>query len=62
MQGPGEVFEFRVVLLEVAPPVWRTILVPGTYSFWDLHVAIQDSMTPSKPVSEAYCSSSKYMA
>ena len=44
MQGPGEVFEFRVVLLEVAPLVWRTILVPGTYSFWDLHVAIQDSM------------------
>jgi hypothetical protein len=26
------------------PPIWRTIQVPGTYSFWDLHVAIQDSM------------------
>lgn len=24
--------------------VWRRILVPGTYSFWDLHVAIQDAM------------------
>ena len=44
VQAPGEVYEFKVVLLEVAPPVWRTIQVPGTCSFWDLHVAIQDSM------------------
>ena len=40
----AEVYQFRVALLEVAPPVWRTIQVPATYSFWDLHVAIQDSM------------------
>lgn len=38
------VYEFRVVLLEVAPPIWRMIQVPATYSFWDLHVAIQDAM------------------
>jgi hypothetical protein len=44
VQARGEVYEFRVILLEVAPPIWRTIQVPGTYSFWDLHVAIQDSM------------------
>jgi hypothetical protein len=25
-------------------PVWRRILVPSTYNFWDLHVAIQDAM------------------
>jgi hypothetical protein len=28
----------------VQPVVWRRILVPGSYSFWDLHVAVQDSM------------------
>jgi hypothetical protein len=39
-----DVYQFKVALLEVAPPVWRTIQVPGTYSFWDLHVAIQDAM------------------
>jgi hypothetical protein len=44
VKASGEVYEFRVVLLEVAPPIWRTIQVPGTYSFWDLHVALQDSM------------------
>ncbi len=40
----AQVYQFKVVLLEVAPPIWRTIQVPETYSFWDLHVAIQDSM------------------
>jgi len=39
-----EVLQFKVTLLEVDPPVWRRILVPATYSFWDLHVAIQDAM------------------
>ncbi len=37
------VYQFLVVLLGVDPLVWR-IDVPGRYSFWDLHVAIQDSM------------------
>lgn len=44
MQAAVEVYQFRIVLLEIAPPIWRTVEVPGTYSFWDLHVAIQDSM------------------
>ncbi|MGB2927732.1 MAG: plasmid pRiA4b ORF-3 family protein, partial [Desulfobacterales bacterium] len=26
------------------PKIWRRIQVPSKYSFWDLHVAIQDSM------------------
>jgi hypothetical protein len=29
---------------EIQPPIWRRILVPEKYSFWDLHVAIQDAM------------------
>lgn len=40
----AQAYQFRVVLLEVAPPIWRAIQVPETYSFWDLHVALQDSM------------------
>ena len=35
---------FEVTLLDVEPPVWRAIQVTGDYSFWDLHVAIQDAM------------------
>jgi hypothetical protein len=38
------VFRFRVELRDIAPPIWREIEVPGDYSFWDLHVAIQDAM------------------
>lgn len=36
--------QFRVGLVDVSPPVWRRIEVPAGYSFWDLHVAIQDAM------------------
>lgn len=38
------ILQFRVELLLMPLPVWRRILVPGEYSFWDLHVAIQDAM------------------
>ena len=37
-------FRFRIELHDIAPPIWRRIDVPGDYSFWDLHVAIQDAM------------------
>jgi len=38
------VLQFKVTLDGIDPPVWRRIVVPAEYSFWDLHVAIQDSM------------------
>lgn len=38
------VYQFLVTLLGIDPPIWRRIQVPEKYSFWDLHVAIQDSM------------------
>ncbi|GAH47450.1 unnamed protein product, partial [marine sediment metagenome] len=37
------VYQFKITLKEIKPPIWRRIIVPETYSFWDLHVAIQDS-------------------
>lgn len=40
----NHVYQFKITLRNIAPPVWRRILVPETYSFWDLHVAIQDAM------------------
>jgi len=36
------VFQFKVTLKGVKPAVWRRIQVPESYTFWDLHVAIQD--------------------
>jgi hypothetical protein len=38
------VYQFKVSLLDIKPVIWRRIQAPSTYSFWDLHVAIQDAM------------------
>ncbi len=40
----NHICQFRITLKEISPPIWRRILVPEDYSFWDLHVAIQDAM------------------
>ncbi len=41
---PGLVHQFLVVLADTDPIIWRRIQVPERYSFWGLHVAIQDAM------------------
>jgi len=38
---PKYVGQFLIVLPGTDPRVWRRILVPEAYSFWDLHVAIR---------------------
>ena len=37
-------YRFRIELMGIQPSIWRLIEVPSSDSFWDLHVAIQDSM------------------
>ena len=37
-------YRFKIELMGIEPLIWRIIEVPSTYTFWDLHVAIQDSM------------------
>ncbi len=44
MDSKKLVYQFKVSLKGVKPAVWRRIEVPASYSFWDLHVAIQDSI------------------
>ena len=39
-----QVYQFKISLWGIRPPIWRRIQVPETYTFWDLHVAIQDVM------------------
>jgi pRiA4b ORF-3-like protein len=43
-RGPGRILQFKITLEGIAPPIWRRIQVPADYTFWDLHVAIQDAM------------------
>lgn len=38
------VFQFKITLIGAEPPVWRQIQVPGSYTFYELHVAIQNVM------------------
>ncbi len=44
MVDTTNVLQFKIELLGVEPPIWRRIQVPESYTFWDLHVAIQDAM------------------
>jgi len=39
-----KVFQFKIILDDTNPQVWRRVRVPENYTFWDLHVAIQDCM------------------
>lgn len=40
----NQVYQFKISLKGIKPTIWRRIQVPETYTFWDLHVAIQDAM------------------
>ena len=40
----NQIYQFRITLNDSKPPIWRRIHIPETYSFWDMHVAIQDAM------------------
>ena len=38
------IYQFKITLEDIKPAIWRRIQVPEVYSFWDLHIAIQDAM------------------
>jgi len=38
------IFQFKCTLLGTKPLVWRRLQVPESFTFYDLHVAVQDSM------------------
>ncbi len=38
------IYQFKCSFLGTKPSVWRRIHVPESYTFYDLHVAVQDAM------------------
>ncbi len=40
----NNVYQFKITLKDIKPEIWRRIQVPDTYTFWELHCAIQDVM------------------
>jgi hypothetical protein len=43
-KNSGNVFQFKIILNDSAPSVWRRIIVPADYTFFALHCAIQNAM------------------
>lgn len=39
-----DLLKLKIELIGILSLIWREIRVPARYSFWDLHVAIQDAM------------------
>ncbi|MGQ0799297.1 MAG: plasmid pRiA4b ORF-3 family protein [Pseudomarimonas sp.] len=37
------ILQLHIELLHIEPPIWRRLQVPGDYTLWDLHVAIQSA-------------------
>ena len=44
MPPKDTIHRLRIELRYIQPTIWRRIEVPSTYTFWDLHSAIQDAM------------------
>ena len=40
---PTQILQIRIELERIEPLIWRRIQVPGDYTLWDLHVAIQSA-------------------
>jgi len=43
MAKTPQIYQLKVVLQDIKPPVWRRLLIPSDATFWELHIAIQDS-------------------
>jgi hypothetical protein len=41
---PRQIYQLRIALTDVTPPVWRRVLVPGGYTLDRLHRVIQHAM------------------
>jgi len=43
-RAPAEVYQLRIDLREIKPPIWRRLLVPGDVTLYKLHQIIQAAM------------------
>ncbi|MDD2271145.1 MAG: plasmid pRiA4b ORF-3 family protein [Desulfuromonadaceae bacterium] len=38
-----QIYQIKITLQDIEPHIWRRIQVPNTYTFWELHSAVQDA-------------------
>lgn len=43
MSDKKSVYQLKVTIKGIKPPIWRRLLLPSDATFWELHIAIQDS-------------------
>lgn len=36
-------YQLKVTIKDIKPPIWRRLVIPSDTTFWELHIAIQDS-------------------
>lgn len=39
------IYQLKVTIKHINPPIWRRLLIPSNVTFWELHIAIQDSFS-----------------
>ncbi|WP_339251573.1 plasmid pRiA4b ORF-3 family protein [Sporosarcina sp. FSL W8-0480] len=44
MDAPHQHYQLKVTLKGSKPPIWRRIVIPGYYTFEELHLVIQEAM------------------
>lgn len=45
MLDKPSVYQLKITIKDSRPPIWRRLLLPSTATFWELHIAIQDSFS-----------------
>jgi len=48
------VYQLKIALKDAKPPIWRTIQIKSTATFWELHCAIQDAFAWSNSHLHSY--------
>src|SRR3990167_6506340 len=43
MADKNNIFQLKIILAGSKPAIWRRIITPSDFSFFDLHVAVQDA-------------------
>lgn len=43
MTNKPSVYQLKIILKDSKPPIWRRLVLPSSATFWELHIAIQDS-------------------
>ena len=43
MPNKKSAYQFKTTIKNIQPPIWRRLLLPSDATFWELHIAIQDS-------------------